>query len=95
MSKYRKGEFHSATEADSYMNQIEQSWRQEYYAAWKRIGPYFYFFWWMSASIALGTYESPTQYIMRTGDSIWQAFEIPEEIRKTMYNQLNRRGSGG
>lgn len=88
MSKYRKGDFHSATEADLYMSQVEQSWRVAYRTTWKRVGPYFCFFFWDAACVALGIYNPPLQYVMRTGDSAWQACDVPEEIRDAMEEWL-------
>ncbi len=92
MLQYRKDTLCSATKADAYMSQVVQSWRKgELGAGWKKLGAYFCLFCWTAGDVALRIYHPPFEYIMRTGDSIWQACEVPEEMRDTMNDQLKQR----
>ena len=87
VSKYRKGEFHSATEADSYMSQMEPFWRRTAIATWKRNGAYFCYWCLPPTWAVLPIPCAPEQYLVRTGDSTWQAHGMPEDIQRSI-NEL-------
>lgn len=84
--RYLLKECHSLDEIDSYAA-FEQN-IISLPAAWKRVGPYLCYFVVLPGSAILGIQFAPRKYIVRTGPSSWQAYEIPEEIRELIDDQI-------
>jgi len=83
MSEYLRGEFTSAGAANTYATDKSQWYgRVGMVCTWKLGGPYLYFFMNPAGGAAIGLPPpAPFEYIVRTGESVWKAYEVPKILR--------------
>lgn len=88
VAKYLLQEFNSLDQVESYVNEAKRESGFGIYSTWKRVGSYLLKFSDCKAGITLGIPVAPSEYIARTGESIWQAYKIPKKIQKMLEAQL-------
>jgi hypothetical protein len=88
VEKHLLQEFNSLDQVESYVNEAKSTSGFGFYSIWKKIGPYLLKFSDCESGIKLGMPVAPSEYIVRTGKSIWRAYKIPREIQKMIETQL-------
>jgi len=93
MSEYLRGEFNCVKDAEAYaLNEGRWYERLEMVWKWERMDPYLLLYTNNAGGIALGVQFAPMQYIVRTDESTWKAYKVPEALQDFYNDQLQTGG---